>query len=269
MNPSNILRSMKGIVIIALLLFMTMNAMAQASGGQIVREKGNDKTKISKSNRTSSNANIAILSNGKTIVYETSQAVDLGLPSGTIWGGYNVGANSPKESGAYYAWGDIDEKNTYTKESYFDTDRIEKDRVIFKAYKTGSKTSIIDTDRDVAQVKWGSPWKMPSKDQIEELLSNCKKFFVKCKGDSKDYILFKGPNGKSILFPASGKKQDNYVMEEKNCYYWSGELDSSMAFSHMASCLSGNGYSWDSSVTAKVYYDFRWYGMNVRAVKTK
>lgn len=259
---------MNKILIIVLLVFVPLIAMAQASGGQIVRKKGNDKIQMSKSNRASSNANIAILSNGKTIAYETSQAVDLGLPSGTIWAGYNVGANSPKESGAYYAWGDIDDKNTYTKDGYFDTDRIENAIVLFKVYKTGSKTSIIGTERDVARVKWGTPWKMPSKAQIEELLSKCKKFFVKCKGDSKDYILFKGPNGKSILFPASGKKYDKNLMEEYRCYYWSGELDSSMAFSQMASCLSGSGYSWDSSVSAEVYYDFRWYGMNVRAVKS-
>ena len=259
---------MNKILIIVLLVFVPLIAMAQASGGQIVRKKGNDKIQMSKSNRASSNANIAILSNGKTIAYETSQAVDLGLPSGTIWAGYNVGANSPKESGAYYAWGDIEDKNTYTKDGYFDTDRIENAIVLFKVYKTGSKTSIIGTERDVARVKWGTPWKMPSKAQIEELLSKCKKFFVKCKGDSKDYILFKGPNGKSILFPASGKKYDKNLMEEYRCYYWSGEFDSSMAFSQMASCLSGSGYSWDSSVSAEVYYDFRWYGMNVRAVKS-
>lgn len=260
---------MKIIIYITLFILFSIHAMAQASGGQIVRKKGNDKIQMSKSNRASSNANIAILSNGKTIAYETSQAVDLGLPSGTIWAGYNVGANSPKESGAYYAWGDIDDKNTYTKDGYFDTDRIENAIVLFKVYKTGSKTSIIGTERDVARVKWGTPWKMPSKAQIEELLSKCKKFFVKCKGDSKDYILFKGPNGKSILFPASGKKYDKNLMEEYRCYYWSGELDSPMAFSQMASCLSGSGYSWDSSVSAEVYYDFRWYGMNVRAVKSK
>ena len=260
---------MRIVSLIMLLLIVPDHTMAQASGGQIVRKMGNDKSQLMRSNRTSSNANVAILSNGKTIAFETSQAVDLGLPSGTIWAGYNVGANSPKESGAYYAWGDIDDKNTYTKESYFDTDRIEKDRVVFRDYKTGTKTSIIGTDRDVARVKWGNPWKMPSKAQIEELLSKCKKYFVKCKGDSKDYILFKGPNGKSILFPASGKKQDKYVMEEHYYYYWSGELDSTVAFSQMASCLSGSGYTLDSSVSAKVYYDFRWYGMNVRAVKSK
>lgn len=31
--------------------------------------------------------------------------VDLGLPSGTLWSTYNVGATSPYEKGHYFAWG--------------------------------------------------------------------------------------------------------------------------------------------------------------------
>lgn len=46
------------------------------------------------------------------------QEVDLGLPSGTIWAGWNVGASSPEESGGYYAWGETEEKNDYSWETY-------------------------------------------------------------------------------------------------------------------------------------------------------
>ena len=35
------------------------------------------------------------------------QAVDLGLPSGTLWGDRNVGANIPEEYGSYFAWGEV------------------------------------------------------------------------------------------------------------------------------------------------------------------
>ncbi len=256
-----------GIILFAMFLFAPILANAQASGGQIVRKKGNDKTQTSKSNRTSSNAaNVAILGNGKTIVFETSQAVDLGLPSGTIWAGYNIGANSPKQSGGYYAWGDVDVKSTYTKEHYFDTDRIEKAIVKFKEYKNETKASIIGTDRDVAQVKWGKPWKMPSKAQIEELISKCKKFCVRCKGSSNYYILFKGPNGNSIIFPISGKKHENFVREEQNCCYWSGELDPSNALSNSAFFLFASRSDLE---TPTVSSDLRWDGMNVRAVKSK
>ena len=38
-------------------------------------------------------------------VFSFEQEVDLGLPSGTIWAGYNLGASSPLEEGDYYTWG--------------------------------------------------------------------------------------------------------------------------------------------------------------------
>lgn len=39
--------------------------------------------------------------------------VDLGLPSGTLWATYNIGASSPDEPGSYFQWGDI---SGYTSE---------------------------------------------------------------------------------------------------------------------------------------------------------
>ena len=38
--------------------------------------------------------------------------VDLGLPSGTLWATCNVGAYSPGNYGDYFAWGEIQPKNT-------------------------------------------------------------------------------------------------------------------------------------------------------------
>ena len=35
-----------------------------------------------------------------------STAVDLGLPSGTLWATCNVGATSPEQTGLYFAWGE-------------------------------------------------------------------------------------------------------------------------------------------------------------------
>jgi len=35
------------------------------------------------------------------------EVVDLGLPSGTLWCKYNLGASQPYEYGDYYAWGEI------------------------------------------------------------------------------------------------------------------------------------------------------------------
>ena len=44
--------------------------------------------------------------------------VDFGLPSGTKWATCNVGANSPKEYGTKFAWGETTAKNNYEWSNY-------------------------------------------------------------------------------------------------------------------------------------------------------
>ncbi|MBR5067900.1 MAG: hypothetical protein IKX25_00720 [Bacteroidales bacterium] len=40
--------------------------------------------------------------------------IDLGLPSGTKWASWNIGASASEEYGGYYAWGETEEKDYYT-----------------------------------------------------------------------------------------------------------------------------------------------------------
>ena len=42
-----------------------------------------------------------------------AEAVDLGLPSGTKWASWNVGATKPEDYGGYYSWGETEEKEVY------------------------------------------------------------------------------------------------------------------------------------------------------------
>ena len=44
--------------------------------------------------------------------------VDLGLPSGTLWATYNVGATFPYEKGQYFAWGEVEPREDFSWESY-------------------------------------------------------------------------------------------------------------------------------------------------------
>lgn len=61
--------------------------------------------------------------NGKTNIYNGQKYVDLGLPSGTLWAAYNVGAQSPEGYGDYFAWGESNSsyyylKNKFTEDNY-------------------------------------------------------------------------------------------------------------------------------------------------------
>ena len=113
-----------------------------------------------------------------------SYFVDLGLPSGTLWGKYNIGVNPRKLNkaddwnGGYYAWGEIEEKQEYSWKTYKyangNYDRLTKyctSRYCDSSYKPDYLITLQDED-DVAVQTNKLSWniKMPIKKQFNELL---------------------------------------------------------------------------------------------------
>lgn len=54
-------------------------------------------------------------SDGADGVIGGHEYVDLGLPSGTLWATYNVGATSPYEKGDYFAWGEVEPREDFSE----------------------------------------------------------------------------------------------------------------------------------------------------------
>lgn len=132
------------------------------------------------------------------------EAIDLGLPSGTKWASCNVGATKPEEYGGYYAWGETEEKDYYDWSTY-----IHCDGSFSTCHDIGSDIS--GTKYDVAHVKWGGNWCMPTKDDIKELLDNCTYEWTTLNSVNGKKFTSK-INGNSIFLPAAG-------------YRWLGGLD--------------------------------------------
>lgn len=143
--------------------------------------------------------------------------VDLGLPSGILWAAYNVGANSPEEYGGYYAWGETEEKESYTWENYW-----------FNNPSTGDfdfiGNEISGTSYDVAHVQWGGGARMPTLTEVKELVNNCTFKYGTYNGVKGHYVT--GPNGNSIFLPFAGSR-DRYGLysEGNNGYFWSGTFN--------------------------------------------
>lgn len=140
--------------------------------------------------------------------------IDLGLS--VQWASNNVGAGSPEESGGYYAWGETEEKDDYTKTAYLYYDSENK-----KYMDIG--TNISGTQYDVAHVKWGGSWRMPTCEEQDELFDKCtwKKAFYKGRIGQ----LAIGPNGNSIFLPTAGyRSTTGNVTKGTAGYYWSGSL---------------------------------------------
>ena len=138
---------------------------------------------------------------------EEAIAVDMGLPSGTLWCDRNVGAKFPEDYGAFFSWGntdphypnrdnmdwgDDDDGFDYS----FDIDTYEKTA----GYKLEGN---IDMAHDAARVNMGEPWQMPTEEQIKELFDNCD-WVRKTVNGINGYLVTSKINGNVIFFPASG-----------------------------------------------------------------
>lgn len=165
--------------------------------------------------------------------------VDLGLPSGLRWATFNVGAKSSKEKGSFFYWGEVSPKNIITENSQKSLLSYVEKKTIYPAgygyfltkYCTDSKYGKVDNKvtlesiDDVARCKWGDPWRLPTREEFEELIEGCVWEFKEningnnisgCVGTSKI-------NGNTIFFPAlyKGIAYDN----GDNGSYWTKSLN--------------------------------------------
>ena len=135
------------------------------------------------------------VSSGTTPDPGNHEWVDLGLPSGTLWATCNVGANSPEEYGDYFAWGETEPKSTYSWANYIHCDGSEG--------SCHNLSDISGTQYDVAHMKWGGKWRIPTHDEQVELYENCTYSWTTIKGVWGGLFTSK-INGNSIFLPAGG-----------------------------------------------------------------
>ena len=132
--------------------------------------------------------------------------VDLGLPSGTKWATCNVGADTPEGFGDYFAWGETAIKETYSSSTYMFSNGNKLIKYCNNAECghdgfTDALTTLEATD-DVVIANWGAGWRMPTYDEMVELINNCTVTWTIQNGVNGS--LFSGPNGNSIFMPAAG-----------------------------------------------------------------
>ncbi len=164
-------------------------------------------------------------------------AIDLGLPSGTKWACCNVGANKPEAYGGYFSWGETSAKSVYNDVTYKYSTGKDKDGD--GIYDKNDKyqdigLSICGTQYDVAHLKWGGSWMLPSSEQMKELIDECKYELTTFNGVKG--ARFTSPNGRSIFLPAAGHHYKNFYQAGEKGEYWSGTLQSKL-FDHTAITL--------------------------------
>ena len=221
---------------------VTDNDTYESRAGKIHLYHGNSKI-----------AEIVVTQDG--ILYE---AVDLGLS--VKWASCNIGATSPEDYGGYYAWGETEEKSNYSWSTYkwcngsYDT--MTK-YCTDSYYGTVDNNTTLDLSDDVAHVKWGGSWRMPTLDEINELINDCSWSWTTQNGVNGCKVT--GPNGNSIFLPAAGYRDDDYVYgrgSHGRC--WSSSLYSSYSDYAYYLYFDSSIHDWD--------YRNRYYGHTVRPV---
>ena len=135
--------------------------------------------------------------------YAVPAAVDLGLS--VKWASFNLGASKPEEYGNYYAWGETETKSDYSWSTYKWCNGSEKTLSKYNNWEPKGvvdNKSILEKADDVAYVKLGGKWRMPTYEEVCELVQQCTSSWTTRNG--VEGIEFFGPNGNSLFLPAAG-----------------------------------------------------------------
>lgn len=193
----------------------------------------------------------------RIVAVGTLIVVDLGLS--VKWAFCNLGASSPEEYGDYFAWGETETKTNYSWDNYvFNLGANELGP--FSKYNYTDRKFVLALEDDVAHVKLGGNWRMPTADEYIELSNNCIWERTSFNGVSGYKVTSRvsGHTDKWIFLPAAGYRGGYGLYSNgENGYYWasaSSILDSD------ASRL------WFHSTGQIVSHEYRYRGFSIRPV---
>ena len=201
---------------------------------------------------------------GEEVTFTTKANVNISDPTGTEngygyvdlglsvkWATMNVGASKPEGSGGYYAWGETTTKNTYDWSTYKYCNGSYKSLTKYNnssSYGTVDNKTTLELSDDAARANWGGAWRMPTDEEVAELCEQCTWIWTNQNG-VKGYKVISKNNGNCIFLPASGFRDDSFLSNIDNGYYWSSSLDTDRPdnawFIHFYS--SNASISWVSS----------------------
>lgn len=143
---------------------------------------------------------IKVIQNGVREVPEGT--TELGLS--VLWATCNVGASSPEEFGGYYAWGELEEKDNYSWSTY----RWGNGYASVTKYTQEDEEEVLKKEDDVASVKLGGHWHIPTNLQWREIFNRCARESETINGVG--CLIFTSPiTGNKLIIPNAGYKNEN------------------------------------------------------------
>ena len=156
----------------------------------------------------------------------TMEYVDLGLS--VKWAKCNLGASKPSDYGDYFAWGETEPKTDYTWATYKWMQAGKSDWQYITKYtaadrKTegiwydsdgnfiGDNKTTLEAADDAATANLGSPWRMPTKKEYDELVDNCTWTWTTQDGVN-GYEVKSKKNGNTIFLPTAGYRRGSELV---------------------------------------------------------
>ena len=201
---------MKRLIIFLATMMICALINAQTRGGEIKRNSSNSVSSKATNNSNNPNKVKSIISSPSGFKNGHGY-VDLGLS--VKWATVNIGARNCYEKGNYYLYGAVYDRDQTVSQ-------IESDIEGNEQY-------------DAARFYWHEPWRLPTKQEFEELLNNCIWKETTIKG-VLGYVVT-GHNGNCIFLPltgsyAFGKESDVTGYRTGSCEVQSGILKSVFPF---------------------------------------
>lgn len=184
--------------------------------------------------------------------------IDLGLS--VRWACCNLGASSPTEIGDFYAWSETSTKSGYWEENYAFCNNY-SNKYIYEY--TNPLTNICKTQYDIANIKLGENWKMPSLAEVNELITLCT--WDKDKVDGIEVYRITGPNGNSIIIPIVGKKRKDEEHSTSRLSIAIGEAPSNSD----EDCYVISAEYYGNTLKGTIALEWKAWGHNIRPVYTK
>ena len=221
--------------------------------------------------KTADSSSLAAVNYNRVILNTTTDNVtidysyvDLGLPSGLKWATRNIGATSENDYGDYFMWGSTT-PNTASQCNWTNAPFNNGSSSYNEEYFNAHKSEWVDDNKrlkpeyDAATQIMGSGWRMPTRDDLQELLNNTNHVWVTIN-EVNGWKFTSKTNGNSIFIPAAGycsNGSEQYVGRYGNV--WTSSLDNTNFYDAL-------DLEFDTS-NCNVTNNYRYGGRSVRGVR--
>lgn len=149
--------------------------------------------------------------------YETVEADEEGLS-------FTYGETTYTNDATYYAHAGTSKKEySYNNYHYFNNSAKLTKYTFNRDGSSKDGKKVLEATDDVAAMRWGNGWRMPTIDEWRALLNNASDV-KKVETDGKKGLLITAQNGNQIFLPVTGFYKGSEFKGEGEYYYWSSDL---------------------------------------------